>query len=103
MIDLPRFLADGLVTLRRNHAGVYVILIRVKRGVVLIDRGNLRPERFGILPTAIADVKRVAQKYLSRARVVLSVVPKGKKDQASKAAESETVSMVIGDGRGGRK
>jgi predicted Zn-dependent peptidase len=49
-----------------------------------------------------ADVKRVASSYLSRSRIVLSVVPKGKKDQASKAAESETVTMVTKQSRGGR-
>jgi hypothetical protein len=41
----------------------------------------------------------VASQYLSRSRIVLSVVPKGKKDQASKAAESEAVSLVVGKGR----
>jgi zinc protease len=54
------------------------------------------------LAVTIADVKRVAQKYLGSARIVLSVVPQGKKDQASKAAESETVSVLIGNERGGR-
>jgi zinc protease len=49
-----------------------------------------------------ADIKRVAAKYLSGSRIVLSVVPKGKKDQASKASESETVTMLTGKGRGGR-
>jgi zinc protease len=48
------------------------------------------------------DIKRVAAKYLSGSRIVLSVVPKGKKDQASKASESETVTMLTGKGRGGR-
>jgi hypothetical protein len=33
---------------------------------------------------------------------VLSVVPKGKRDQASKAAESEAVSVVTRNGRGGK-
>jgi hypothetical protein len=32
----------------------------------------------------------------------LSVVPKGKKDQASKATESEAVSVVIENRRGGK-
>jgi predicted Zn-dependent peptidase len=54
------------------------------------------------LAVTAADVKRVAASYLSRSRIVLSVVPKGKKDQASKAAESETVTMVTKQGRGGR-
>ncbi len=54
------------------------------------------------LAVTAADVKRVAALYLSRSRVVLSVVPKGKKDQASKASESEAVSMLRGNRRGGR-
>jgi predicted Zn-dependent peptidase len=47
------------------------------------------------LAVTAADVKRVANQYLSRSRIVLSVVPKGKKDQASKATESEAVSVVV--------
>jgi zinc protease len=54
------------------------------------------------LAVTAADVKRVASQYLTRSRIVLSVVPKGKKDQASKATESETVTVVVGKGRGGR-
>ena len=38
-----------------------------------------------------ADVKRVANKYLTKGRVVLSVVPNGKADEASKLAESKKV------------
>ncbi len=38
-----------------------------------------------------ADVKRVANLYLTAGRVVLSVVPVGKKDQASQAAKSVPV------------
>ena len=38
-----------------------------------------------------ADVKRVANKYLTSGRVVLSVVPMGKFDQASKPNESRKV------------
>ncbi|HEX6045352.1 MAG TPA: pitrilysin family protein [Pyrinomonadaceae bacterium] len=52
------------------------------------------------LAVTAADVKRVAAMYLGRPRIVLSVVPKGKKDQASKAAESEAVSML--NRRGGK-
>ena len=54
------------------------------------------------LAVTAADVKRVAAQYLSRPRIVLSVVPKGKKDQASKAAESEAVSVAPATRRGGR-
>ena len=42
------------------------------------------------LAVTAADVKRVANQYLTRSRIVLSVVPKGKKDQASKAARERS-------------
>jgi zinc protease len=54
------------------------------------------------LAVTAADVKRVASLYLTRPRIVLSVVPKGKKDQASKPAESEAVSVLPATRRGGR-
>lgn len=38
-----------------------------------------------------ADVKRVANRYLTKGRVVLSIVPVGKKDEASKPALSQEV------------
>jgi predicted Zn-dependent peptidase len=37
------------------------------------------------------DVQRVANKYLTAGRIVLSVVPMGQTDQASKPAESKKV------------
>jgi zinc protease len=43
-----------------------------------------------------ADVKRVADKYLSNGRVVLSIVPIGKKEDASKADRSVTVTSDAG-------
>jgi predicted Zn-dependent peptidase len=46
-----------------------------------------------------ADVKRVANKYLTSGRVVLSIVPLGQLDQASKPAESKKVG---GSGGGAR-
>ena len=52
MIGFPCFLRDGFVAFRRNDALVYFILIRVKRGVILIYLGDLAPQRFGTLPTA---------------------------------------------------
>ena len=42
-------------------------------------------------PVTADDVKRVANKYLTKGRVVLSVVPLGKLDQAAKPAESQKV------------
>jgi zinc protease len=43
------------------------------------------------LAVTAADVKRVANKYLTRGRVALSIVPMGKPDQAAKPAESKRV------------
>ncbi len=54
------------------------------------------------LAVTAADVKRVASMYFGRPRIVLSVVPKGKKDQASKAAESEAVSTLLESRKGGK-
>jgi zinc protease len=54
------------------------------------------------LAVTAADVKRVAAQYLARPRIVLSVVPKGKKDQASKPTESEAVSVLPENRRGGK-
>ena len=39
-----------------------------------------------------AEVKRVADQYLGKGRVVLSVVPQGRKQDASKAEQSVIVS-----------
>ena len=47
-----------------------------------------------------ADVKRVATRYLTHGRIVLSVVPVGKKDQASKAAASTPVGIPASKGTG---
>ena len=41
-----------------------------------------------MLAVTPADVKRVANKYLTKGRIVLSVVPIGKKEMASKPSES---------------
>ena len=45
-----------------------------------------------------ADVKRVANKYLTPARVVLSVVPMGKPDQAAKPEASRKVTVAADGG-----
>lgn len=66
------------------------------------DPGYFRTDYQKTLAVTAADVKRVASQYLTRSRIVLSVVPKGKKDQASKPAESEAVTMVVEKARGGR-
>jgi zinc protease len=55
------------------------------------DPGYFRTEYQKSLAVTAADVKRVANQYLTHGRVVLSVVPIGKVDQASKPAESKNV------------
>jgi len=55
------------------------------------DPGYFKTEYQKTMSVTAADVKRVANQYLGKGRVVLSVVPKGKKDQASKPGESETI------------
>jgi len=55
------------------------------------DPGYFKTEYEKTLAVTTDDVKRVANKYLTGGRVVLSVVPKGKLDQAAKPAESKKV------------
>ena len=76
---------------------------RLNSGAVFYgDPGYFSSDYQKTLAVTAADVKRVAAQYLTRSRIVLSVVPKGKKDQASKATESETVSVVTGNPGGGQ-
>jgi zinc protease len=55
------------------------------------DPGYFRTEYQKGQSVTSADVKRVANTYLTKGRVVLSVVPTGKADQAAKPAESRKV------------
>jgi zinc protease len=55
------------------------------------DAGYFRTAYQKSQAVTAADVKRVANRYLTNGRVVLSVVPVGKLDQASKPAESLNV------------
>ena len=55
------------------------------------DAGYFRTEYQKTLSVTAEDVKRVANKYLTRGRVVLSVVPVGKLDQAAKPDQSTRV------------
>jgi zinc protease len=52
------------------------------------DPGYYKTQYEKSMAVTAADVKRVADKYLTNGRVVLSVVPNGKPDEASKMAES---------------
>ncbi len=53
------------------------------------DPGYFQTEYQKMLAVTPADVKRVANKYLTKGRVVLSIVPMGQLNQASKPAESK--------------
>ena len=55
------------------------------------NAGYFREEYQKTMSVTPADVKRVANKYLTKGRVVLSVVPIGAADQASKPSESKKV------------
>ena len=55
------------------------------------DAGRFRTDYQKSQAVTAADVRRVANKYLTSGRVVLSVVPTGKVDQASKPAQSRNV------------
>ena len=55
------------------------------------DAGYFRTEYQKTLAVTAADVQRVANKYLTPGRIVLSVVPAGQTDQAAKPAESQKV------------
>ena len=56
--------------------------------------GYFQTEYQKMLSVTPADVKRVANKYLTKGRVVLSIVPMGKLDQASKPSESKPYRRV---------
>ena len=55
------------------------------------NAGYFEVEYQKLMAVTPSDVKRVAIKYLTRGRVVLSVVPMGKLDQASKPSVSRKV------------
>jgi zinc protease len=113
---IQKFIAEGPTAdeLQKAKAGLELGFLRglesnlgkaeqLNNGAVFFGNpGYFSTDYEKTLAVTIADVKRVAQKYLGGARIVLSVVPQGKKSDASKATESETVSLVIGNGRGGR-
>jgi zinc protease len=56
------------------------------------DPGYFRVEYQKTLAVTAADVKRVANKYITDGKVVLSIVPVGKPDEAAKPGESQKVS-----------
>lgn len=55
------------------------------------DPGYYKADYAKAMSVTAADVKRVANKYLTTGRIVLSVVPTGKADDAAKSGESTKV------------
>jgi zinc protease len=62
------------------------------------DAGYYKQLYAAIRAVTAADVKRVANKYLTPGRVVLSVVPQGKLDAAAKPASSRRVTVAADGG-----
>ncbi len=56
--------------------------------------GYFQTEYQKMLAVTPADVKRVANKYLTKGRIVLSIVPMGQGSQASKPSESKPVARI---------
>jgi zinc protease len=112
---IQKFIADGPTAeeLQKAKNGLELAFLRglesnlgkanqlISGSVFYGNAAQFRTDYQKTLAVTAADVKRVAAMYLGRPRIVLSVVPKGKKDHASKAAESETISMLPGTRRGG--
>jgi len=113
---LQKFISEGPTSdeLQRAKSGLELNFLRglesnlgkanqlLSGAVFFGNPGQYSVDYQQILATTTAEVKQLATRYLLGPRIVLSVVPKGKKDQASKAAESETVTMLLPKSRGGR-
>ena len=111
---IQKFIAEGPTAeeLQKAKSGLELNFLRglesnlgkadeLNNGAVFFnDPGRFKTNYQKTLSVTAEDVKRVASKYLTPSRIVLSVVPKGKKDQASKATESEAVSTVGTPGGG---
>ena len=83
--EMVRTLTDAMVSIEGENMRpvTWVVVEEVKGG----DWG------IGGKSLTAADVKRVANKYLTPGRVVLSVVPLGKADQASHPESSIKVTV----------
>jgi zinc protease len=113
---IQKFLAEGPTAeeLQKAKSGLELSFLRglesnlgkanqlINGAVFYGNPGQFSVDYQKTLAVTAADVKRVANQYLSHSRIVLSVVPLGKRDQASKATESEVVSVVVESRRGGR-
>jgi len=82
----------GFVSLLQSNLGKADVL---NDGLVFHgDAARFKRDYAKLKAVSAADVKRVANKYLGAGRVVLSVVPLGKADQASMASKSTKVTVA---------
>ena len=89
---LLRGLEFGFVSLLQSNLGKADVL---NDGLVFhSDAARFKRDYAKLKAVSAADVKRVADKYLGAGRVVLSVVPLGKADQASIASKSIKVTVA---------
>ena len=86
----------GFVSQLQSNLGKSAIL---NDGLVFHgDAGYYKKEYEALKAVTPADVKRVANKYLGAGRVVLSIVPLGKPEMASKADVSSKVTVSADGG-----
>jgi len=67
------------------------------------DAGYFRTEYSRSQAVTADDVKRVASKYLTSGRIVLSVVPEGKAEMSARPGESKKVGSEAPAGAGVRR
>jgi uncharacterized protein YjbI with pentapeptide repeats len=58
VIGFPSFLRDGFMPLCRNDPLIGIVLIRMEGSLFAVHHGDVGPQRFGAVTTAIPDVKR---------------------------------------------
>ena len=86
----------GFVSGLESMLGKAELLLR--GSVFHADPGYYKKLYTGIKAVTAADVKRVANTYFTKERVVLSIVPMGKLDQAAKPSESKKVTVSADGG-----
>jgi zinc protease len=86
----------GFVSGLESNLGKAELLLR--GSVFHGDAGYYKKLYAGIRSVTAADVKRVANRYLTPGRVVLSVVPMGKAGDAAHAAESRKITVAADGG-----
>ena len=93
--EMQRALAGlefGFVSGLQSNLGKAEMLLT--GSVYFNDAAQYKKQYAGLKAVTAADVKRVANTYLGQGRVVLSIVPQGKLDQAAKPEASTKVTVA---------